>query len=109
MESNGDFLSFVLIAVAGFSAVSAFGPWSADGIEEQRTVFSRSTATSKFSAQKKIAAVALQAAVVTSELTLRTPLSRLASVLLRVSPTGLLSHTVPIGAMFGIAAAWEQL
>lgn len=109
VESNGDFLSFVLIAAAGFSAVSAFGPWGADGIGEQRTVFSRTVQQSKFSAQKKVAAVALQVAFLTSESTQITPLSRLASVVLRVSPTGLLSHLAPIGAMFGIAAAWGQL
>lgn len=109
VESNGDFLSFVLIAAAGFSAVSAFGPWGADGIGEQRTVFSRTVQQSKFSAQKKVAAVALQVAFLTSELTQITPLSRLASVVLRVSPTGLLSHLAPIGTMFGIAAAWGQL
>jgi hypothetical protein len=109
VESNGDFLSFVLIAAAGFSAVSAFGPWGADGVGDQRTVFSRTIQPSKFSALKKIAAIALQIAFVTSELKLNTPLSRLASVVLSVSSAGLLSHLAPMGAIFGLAAAWGQL
>lgn len=109
MESNVDFLSIVLIAAAGLSAVSAFGSWSGDGFGEQRTVFSRTTNTSRLCSQKGLAAVTLQLAFLTSELALNTPLSRLASRVLSVSPVGLVSHLAPVGAMFGIAAVWGQL
>lgn len=111
-ESNLDFLFILLVGATGFVTATWFSS-SVDTEHLHRTAFSRTPVQSQSSilTRKKLTAVALQLAFVTCQLTFPTPLSQLTVRLLPsiARSSSLVASSVPLVAMFGVAAVWGQL